>query len=90
MASELMKEFFGSLGSAAGSVVGIAAGTAHAAGKLVSGGALPDVAEAFGETFEACVEGGVEIGEEHGPELASLAVGIAVLLAGRRHYSGRF
>ncbi len=89
MANEFVKEFFGGLGSAAGSVVGIAAGAAHAAGKLVTGNDLSDVVEAFGGTFEACVDGGVEIGEEHGPELASLAVGIAVLLSGRRHHSGR-
>ncbi len=89
MANDFVKEFFGGLGSAAGSVVGIAAGAAHAAGRLVTGSDLSDAAEGFGETFEACVDGGVEIGEEHGPELAALAVGIAVLLSGRPHNSGR-
>ncbi len=53
MANEFVKEFFGGLGSAAGSVVGVAAGTAHATGKLVTGSDLSDVVEAFGETFEA-------------------------------------
>ena len=89
MESEFVKEFFGGLGSAAGAVVGIATGAAHATGKLVTGSDLSDAGQAFGETFEACVDGGVEIGEEHGPELASLAVGIAVLLSGRLHKLGR-